>query len=141
MMIPVWSWTLAAVFTPLGLLHLYWLLGGTRGIHAAIPTIADNKPLFQPGKLETAAVMALLWIAAFWMLLLGRELPGMLPSWLVNTGGYLISAIFLIRSVGDFRYIGFFKRYRGSPFARMDSRYYSPLCLALGASTLILLLH
>ncbi|MFF2886742.1 DUF3995 domain-containing protein [Paenibacillus sp. NPDC057967] len=141
-MISILSWTLAGIFTLLGGLHLYWLLGGRRGIHAAIPTVAEHdKPLFVPGKFATTAVMLLLWLAAFWMLLLGQEWPSLLPSWFVSTGAYAISAIFFIRSIGDFRYIGFFKTHRSSPFARMDSRYYSPLCLALGASTLILLLN
>ncbi len=30
-----------------------------------------------------------------------------------------------------FRYVGFFKRVRGTRFAEMDTRYYSPLCLTL----------
>jgi hypothetical protein len=36
------------------------------------------------------------------------------------------------RAVGDFRLVGFFKRVKGSVFARMDSRVYSPLCVLLG---------
>jgi hypothetical protein len=43
-----------------------------------------------------------------------------------------------LRALGEFRYIGFFKRVRGTPFARMDSRYYSPLALLLGVGTAIL---
>ena len=39
----------------------------------------------------------------------------------------------LMRAIGDFRYVGFFKRVRGSRFARMDTTLYSPLCLALAA--------
>ncbi|WP_165861151.1 DUF3995 domain-containing protein [Paenibacillus paeoniae] len=142
MMISIISWTMASVFTLIGALHLYWLLGGKWGMHAAIPTIADrDQVLFTPGKLATSIVMLLLWLAAFWMLLLGQEWSSLLPSWLITIGGYTISATFLIRSIGDFRYLGFFKRYRQSYFARLDSRYYSPLCLMLAAATLILLLN
>ena len=35
------------------------------------------------------------------------------------------------RAIGDFKYVGFFKRVRGSKFARMDTLVYSPLCLLL----------
>jgi hypothetical protein len=38
----------------------------------------------------------------------------------------------LARAVGDFRLVGFFKTVRGSTFARMDTRLYSPLCVLLG---------
>jgi hypothetical protein len=36
------------------------------------------------------------------------------------------------RAVGDFNYIGFFKRRRTTAFAGLDTRLYSPLALALG---------
>jgi hypothetical protein len=37
----------------------------------------------------------------------------------------------LARAVGDFKYVGFSKRVRGTPFARLDTWIYSPLCLLL----------
>lgn len=39
----------------------------------------------------------------------------------------------LLRGVGEFRYVGLFKRVKGSRFARNDTRFYSPLCLMLAA--------
>jgi hypothetical protein len=39
----------------------------------------------------------------------------------------------LARAVGDFRYVGFFKRVRDSRFATLDTRVYSPLCFVLAA--------
>ena len=42
----------------------------------------------------------------------------------------------LVRAIGDFGYVGFFKRKGGNPFARLDTRVYSPLCLLLAAGTL-----
>ncbi|EGD05771.1 hypothetical protein B1M_04736, partial [Burkholderia sp. TJI49] len=46
----------------------------------------------------------------------------------------VLALIFAVRAVGDFRYVGFFKRIRGSRFARMDTLCYSPLCAALALS-------
>jgi hypothetical protein len=35
------------------------------------------------------------------------------------------------RAIGEFKYLGFFKRVTGSKFARLDTLLYSPLCLLL----------
>lgn len=35
------------------------------------------------------------------------------------------------RAIGEFRHVGFFKRVRGTRFARLDTIFCSPLCLAL----------
>jgi hypothetical protein len=42
-----------------------------------------------------------------------------------------LAAGLLARTVGDFKYVGLFKRVRGTPFARLDTLLYSPLCLLL----------
>jgi hypothetical protein len=44
---------------------------------------------------------------------------------------YLLALGLLARAVGEFRYVGFFKRVRGSRFARLDTLIYSPVCLLL----------
>ena len=46
---------------------------------------------------------------------------------------YALAAGLLARAVGEFKYVGFFKRVRGSRFARLDTLLYSPLCLLLSA--------
>ncbi len=59
------------------------------------------------------------WIAA----------PGF--SRFVRYGLWLTAVIFLLRAIGDFRYVGVFKRHRESSFAKLDTLLYSPLCLLL----------
>jgi lipopolysaccharide/colanic/teichoic acid biosynthesis glycosyltransferase len=39
----------------------------------------------------------------------------------------------IARAVGEFKYVGFFKRVRDSKFATLDTFVYSPLCLLLAA--------
>jgi len=56
-------------------------------------------------------------------------IPGL--SGLVRVGAWLIAAAFALRAIGDFRYVGFFKRVRESRFARLDTFAYSPLCTLL----------
>jgi hypothetical protein len=58
--------------------------------------------------------------------------PPLIPLGLARVGTGLLAGVFLLRAVGDRKYVGFFKRVRGTAFARWDSRLYAPLCLALG---------
>lgn len=117
----------------IALVHVYWALGGRWGKRAAIPE-QDGVPLLRPTAIGTLAVAAALLggacvvaARAGW---LGRNAyPGTIAFAVVA-----FALIFAVRAVGDFRYVGFFKRIRGSRFARMDTLYYSPLCAALALS-------
>ena len=111
----------AAIFTFLALMHFYWALGGGGGNSAAIPEI-NGAPAFKPSRWATAAVgLVLLATAAIVLIHVKVLIAG-------------ASAVLILRAIGDFRLVGFFKRVRGSRFARMDTLLYSPLCLALGAA-------
>lgn len=122
----------SSVFVVLSLWHVYWALGGRLAHQAALP-IKDGKPLFQPSAVGTffggIALMAFAGLVAFNAGLLGTE-PA--PAWLRWAGGAVVLAL-LGRAIGDFRYVGFFKRLGDEPFARLDTRVYSPLCLLLAA--------
>lgn len=61
-----------------------------------------------------------------------------LPNLVRHWGLPLIGAIFILRAVGEFKYIGFFKKMKNSQFARLDTKYYSPLCLFIGVMALVL---
>jgi hypothetical protein len=105
-----------AILTILGAIHLYWAAGGKFGKSATLPT-ANGKTLLHPTPLITIVVaIGLFAMAALVYLRLGL---------------WLIAGVFLLRAIGDFRYIGFFKRVRDSRFARLDTLFYSPLCLLL----------
>ena len=90
--------------------------------------------MFRPSAAGTAAGTALLARRA------GRLQRGLLPAigaarWTRWAGAALALGL-LVRAIGDFGYVGFFKRKGGNPFARLDTRVYSPLCLLLAAGTL-----
>ena len=53
-------------------------------------------------------------------------------------GNLFIAFIFLARAVGDFNYVGFFKKIKQTKFGKNDTKYYSPLCLTIGILTIIL---
>lgn len=120
------------VFILLALIHIYWAFGGKYAVDKAVPTI-DDKPAFVPGRLITLFVAACLFACA--MLVYVLAFYDVRSLWLGNYIiylGWLLAAIFVLRAIGDFKLLGFFKTIRTSTFAYYDTRYYSPLCLALG---------
>jgi uncharacterized protein DUF3995 len=52
-------------------------------------------------------------------------------SALFTAGLWVLSLVFLLRAVGNFRSFGFFKTITETPFAHWDTWLYSPLCLLL----------
>jgi hypothetical protein len=87
---------------------------------AALPE-QNGQPIFRPGPASTLAVAGLL---AFAGLLVLAHAP-------------VAAVVLLARSIGDVRYIGFFKRVRDTRFAKLDTRIYSPIALLLGIATAV----
>jgi hypothetical protein len=113
--------------------HLCWAAGGKAGKTAAIPT-ADGQAVIKPSALSTAMVAAALCAAAALVALrIGwLALPGLAGDGIfVGIAIWLLAAVFALRAIGDFRYVGFFKRVRDNGFARLDTLAYSPLCAGL----------
>lgn len=123
---------LAVLLTTIAAIHFYWAAGGTKGIDLAIPSVpsANNQPLFTPGARGTTAVGILFLVGA--AIATGHVLPANQATLL-----RLMAAVFTLRAVGEFRYVGFFKGVRDTPFAVWDSHVFSPLCVALGLLALV----
>lgn len=124
----------------LALIHLNWAIGGTWGFAKALPTNLEGKRVINPKKIDSAIVGIGLMLFAFYFLIYGAVLDVPLPNWILTYGIWAISGIFLFRSIGDFKYIGFFKRIKKTEFGRLDSIYYSPLCLFLAVIGIALIL-
>jgi hypothetical protein len=128
---------LAAAFVALAALHVYWALAGGAG-PATVPTRPDGVPLFRPGRGATLAVAGALLGAA--LVVMGRggvaALP--VPPGLYRAGTWGLGAVLGLRAVGDFGYVGVFKRERRTAFARRDTMLYSPLCAVLAAGAFYL---
>jgi hypothetical protein len=122
----------ALVLASIGLLHFYWATGGQRARLAAIPEY-EGRRVISPGPLGTVAVgISLLCAALFVGWTAGLWAPASLPHGVPRVATSILSAIFIVRAIGDRRYVGFLKQVRDTEFARLDTRYYSPLCLLLG---------
>lgn len=128
---------LAAVFAALGLLHVYWALGGRAGHGAAVP-VAGGARAFNPSPLATALVAAALFVAMLTILgrlgLLGRAVP----AWVFRWGACGVAVVFFLRAIGEFRLVGFFKRVNDTQFAYWDTWLFSPLCLLIAVTAFAL---
>jgi Protein of unknown function (DUF3995) len=122
---------LCVVFVVLALWHFYMALSSGSG-HGAVP-VEGGTPLFVPSTRATLAVGVVLLLFAGLVAATAGELPLPLPRGLLVGLSYALAAGLAARAVGEFRYVGFFKRVRGSRFARLDTNVYSPLCLLLAA--------
>lgn len=136
MIIPV---LLVTVFTGLAIIHMYWAAGGNMGKKAALPEFA-GKPLFQPSVPLTLLVAGLLLLCALLITVLANWVTLPITNKLTTGLGFLLAAVFALRAIGEFNYTGFFKRVRGTEFARLDTLVYSPLCLLISAGVLIVVL-
>jgi len=130
------GYTLAGIFAALSILHVYWAIGGRWGYDVAIPTL-DGRNLINPSFMATLTAATVLLLAA--IVIIGRigRGYGAVPDWFYYWASWVIAAVFFVRAVGDFRICGFFKRVRGTRFARWDTQLFSPLCLLIAALSAI----
>jgi Protein of unknown function (DUF3995) len=130
------AWIVALLFAALSAIHIYWAMGGRRGAAHAVPEI-DGEPLFRPGAVVTLVVAGLLAVAATLVLQRAGLAPPFGPRSLRRAAVWILAATLAVRAIGDFNYVGFFKRRRETRFAYLDTRVYSPLALGLGLGTAI----
>ena len=132
------AWSLGLVIAALGVLHIAWAFVGPRGDVSSFVPERDGAPLFRPGRGASLGVALLLLTAAALVLQKGGVLPLLGPAPVVVLGNWTVATVFTARAIGEFHYLGFFKRVRDTRFAFWDTRLFSPLCLALGIGTAII---
>ncbi len=116
-------WSLCGILSALCLLHLYWGGGGQWAKDKVNPMI-DGKPLL---RISTVSYFG---AAVPFFLLCAVPVVSMKPvlrMWLLSG----MAILFTARAIGDFKYVGFFKSIKGTPFAFWDTRVYSPLNVVL----------
>lgn len=122
---------LSIIFLLLSAIHLYWACGGTAGKNLAIPVKDNGENSFTPSSIGTFLVaVALLLFAVLAYCLSVMQIGWMWPF------GWVLSLFLLMRAIGDFKLVGFFKKPSSSDFAQYDRRIFSPLCLFLAAGIL-----
>ena len=124
----------AFAFIGLAIMHIYWALSGNLDISKLIP-VANGRLVFIPGPIGTFAVaMALACFAAIALALGFNELMSVDYRHFIKFTGFAIGAVLVLRAIGEFKYVGFFKRIQGSDFAKYDTLFYSPFCLLAGSA-------
>lgn len=124
---------LVTLFLGLAIIHFYWALGGQWALKKAVPVNHQGEPLFKPGKLDCVIVGIGLLFCGILYLSLTDWIELVFPFWFKNSVLWIIPIAFTLRALGDFNYVGFFKKVKSSEFATMDTKFYSPLCLLMGA--------
>ena len=123
-----------ALLAIMGLFHFYWAFGGEAGLHKALPT-KDGRRLINPGRFLTLFVGIALLGSSF--VAYALHFNALHSDYLLYAGWFL-SLLFLMRAVGDFHAVGFFKKIRSTAFAAYDTKYFSPLCVYLSVAFALL---
>ena len=118
----------------LALIHFYWALGGKFGLDKALPIDVEDNRLLNPSKFMTFVVGLILLGFSYvaYKLYTGDESP------MIVYAGYGLSILFFLRAIGDFNFVGLFKKVKNTEFSKYDTWIYIPLCLFLSINFLFL---
>lgn len=136
------SGALALILLAVGILHflwglrIFWPLGDEKALARAAVGARDVVAM-PPSYQSHLVALALIVAAADALFLSGVE--SALPTWLVLLVGCGFCLVFVLRGVAG--YVPAWARLTPEqPFRTLDKRYYSPLCLMLGAAFAALLI-
>jgi hypothetical protein len=132
---------LAVALVAIATLHVYWGIGGiwpgTDGASCARAVVGFKGIHEMPSPAASFAVAAMIITAALVALALSGVIASPFDRLPLAGAALFIALVFLGRGVA-----GFTPAWRRlaceMPFARLDVRYYSPLCLVLGAGFAVL---
>lgn len=120
-------------------IHFYWSTGGSIGYASSLPADENGNVLLAPGIIDCIIVAIILLVFAFvYIFTLDHRKPKIF-NYLIIFGQWVIPMLFLIRAIGDFKYVGFFKQVTTTEFAYMDTYYFTPLCLLISCLGIIIL--
>ena len=132
--------TVSFAFVLIALCHFYMAFAPRSGSTGAVPSLG-GKPVFVPSRNATVGVGIVLLLFAGLVAATAGMVPVGLPLAALSWLSYALALGLCARAVGEFKYLGFFKRVRGSRFATLDTWIYSPLCLLLAIGVAFVALH
>lgn len=119
------GWLAALSFAGISALHFAWAAGLRWGIDKALPQL-EGKRLFTPPGWLTVLV-ALIFAGTSVLAVYTVHTGARWASWLCLGAALVLT----LRTTGDFRTVGLFKRVHQTSFARWDDQLYTPLCAVL----------
>ena len=129
---------LSILLIGLGLIHFNWVVGGNFGFSESLPTKESGERVLNPKKIDSAIVGIGLTAFGFFYLLKSGVIEFIIPGWIMAYGSWIIPIIFLLRAIGEFKYVGFFKKIKKTEFGKLDTKFFSPLCLIIGIFGIII---
>jgi len=129
---------LSILLIGLGLIHFNWVVGGNFGFSESLPTKESGERVLNPKKIDSAIVGIGLTAFGFLYLLKSGVIEFIIPGWIMAYGSWIIPIIFLLRAIGEFKYVGFFKKIKKTEFGKLDTKLFSPLCLIIGIFGIII---
>ena len=129
---------LSIILIGLGLIHFSWVVGGKFGFAESLPTKESGERVLNPKKIDSAIVGIGLTAFGIFYVLKSGIFEYNLPEWIMKYGSWIIPTIFLLRAIGEFKYIGFFKSIKKTDFGKLDTKFFSPLCLIIGIFGIII---
>lgn len=122
---------LSTTFLILAIIHFNWIFGGTFGLEASLPTNLEGKRILNPKPIGAAIVgLGLSFFCLFYLIKSGL-VNNPFPNSIFSLAEWIIPIIFLLRAVGEFKYVGFFKKVKQTTFGKYDTKLFSPLCLII----------
>ncbi len=132
------SFMLTTTFFLLGGIHIFWALGGQWGFDSSLPTNEEGARVLNPGKTETVIVGTVLLVFGIVYLAKSGLIDFNQYEYILKYVRWVIPAVFILRAIGEFKYVGFFKKVKQTRFGRADTKLFSPLCLTIGLAGLII---
>ncbi|MER9894606.1 DUF3995 domain-containing protein [Mesorhizobium sp. M0119] len=134
---------LSSVLLLITALHVYWGIGGIwpgRDAASCARAVIGFRGVDEmPAPFASFAVAACLGLATLWPMALEGIVATPFPKAGLAATSLLIALVFLARGIAGFT--PWWRRLTPEqPFARLDLRYYSPLCLLIGLGFAVLAL-
>ncbi|WP_176829868.1 DUF3995 domain-containing protein [Tenacibaculum sp. MAR_2009_124] len=131
---------LSIVFLFLSAIHFYWAFGGTWGFNNTLPETSEGIKVLSPTFTDSIIVAFVLLLFSKVYLFYQKPLKSKTLTYLKTILLWLIPFLFLLRSIGDLYYVGFFRQIQNTNFAYFDGYLYSPLCLTISFIGFIILI-
>ena len=126
------------ILIALGVIHFNWVFGGKFGFKESLPTKENGERVLNPRKIDSAIVGIVLTAFGVFYALKSGLINYNIPEQIMTYGSWIIPILFLLRAIGEFKYVGFFKSVRKTGFGKLDTMFFSPLCLLIGILGLII---
>ncbi len=128
----------AAILYLVGALHFYWAVGGKWASDVVVPTKPTGEKLFNTSASSCVVVGGGLWLMSFVHVANAGLIFDSNDLIIIRYATLAMGIIFFIRFMGDFKWVGVFKKVKDTSFAKNDTLYYAPLCLFLSISSFVL---